>query len=460
MGRGWWARPWGWGCGGSRNSGVGWVGGHRARHAQALEPALGDRSGRADCRVVEVELPEDVEERISHVLLGVRPLRLLHRLRAGVGLGRVEASAAGRGATARGRGGCGQAQRRECGPWARARVGGRGKRSATGTARVSSLAARAADAAGAQAAALPLLAARAARACGACRRRGRASSTPYRRRCRRLSPRRCRPRRPRGPRPPPTPPPTARAPTPPPRPRRRAGRPCRSGRRAVALGERARRAARRGALAGAVAPPVALRRRRARATRAPPKRAAGQLAEVTESHSCQRAARVQGPPPAAPGGASAAPLAPSSAPPRPPTGTLRSSHWEAPTLPVGVPVGASQGPSGTCASPSGKSHWEKIKSHWGGETGRVAMQSAPRKASGSGEAALAGSHSDLPLGGAPLPCARQFLGYLPITPVAELSRSDSQNERMLRVARRSAAAMPSRPLEQRRTFVYCAPRSS
>ena len=31
---------------------------------------------------------------------------------------------------------------------------------------------------------------------------------------------------------------------------------------------------------------------------------------------------------------------------------------------------------------------------------------------------------------------------------------------MLRVARRSAAAMPSRPLEQRRTFVYCAPRSS
>ena len=47
---------------------------------------------------------------------------------------------------------------------------------------------------------------------------------------------------------------------------------------------------------------------------------------------------------------------------------------------------------------------------WGGaKRGEWELQSAPRKASGSGEAALAGSHSDLPLGGAPLPCARHFL---------------------------------------------------
>ena len=52
--------------------------------------------------------------------------------------------------------------------------------------------------------------------------------------------------------------------------------------------------------------------------------------------------------------------------------------------------------------------------------------------------------------------------HLVITPVAEQNfrEATSQNERMLRVARRSAAAMPSRPLEQRRTCVYCAPRSS
>ena len=310
-------------------------------------------------------------------------------------MGRVEASAAGRGATARGRGGCGQAQRRECGPWARARVGGRGKRSATGTARVSSLAARAADAAGAQAAALPLLAARAARACGACRRRGRASSTPYRRRCRRLSPRRCRPRRPRGPRPPPTPPPTARAPTPPPRPRRRAGRPCRSGRRAVALGERARRAARRGALAGAVAPPVALRRRRARATRAPPKRAAGQLAEVTAvtqlSACCQSAGPRLPPLPAARRPRHSRHLPPRLALPlgpcEAPTGRRRRSQWESQwelrkvpvglaQVPVGknqVPLGGRNGASGSCKArlekrvgaarrpspgPTRTSHWE------------------------------------------------------------------------------------------------------
>ena len=335
-------------------------------------------------------------------------------------MGRVEASAAGRGATARGRGGCGQAQRRECGPWARARVGGRGKRSATGTARVSSLAARAADAAGAQAAALPLLAARAARACGACRRRGRASSTPYRRRCRRLSPRRCRPRRPRGPRPPPTPPPTARAPTPPPRPRRRAGRPCRSGRRAAALGERARRAARRGALAGAVAPPVALRRRRARATRAPPKRAAGQLAEVTAvtqlSVCCQSAGPRLPPLPAARRPRHSRHLPPRLALPvgpcEAPTGRRRRSQWESQWELRKVPVGLAQVPVG---SPSGK----KSSPTGRAKRGEWELQSAPRKASGSGEAALAGSHSDLPLGGAPLPCARHFLTGTFLTPPTE-----------------------------------------
>ena len=87
------------------------------------------------------------------------------------------------------------------------------------------------------------------------------------------------------------------------------------------------------------------------------------------SHSCQRAASVQGPrlplPVGRPGGASAAPLAPSSAPPRPPSGTLRSSHWEAPTLPLGVPVGASQVPVGVSQVPVGvakrasKSEWER-----------------------------------------------------------------------------------------------------
>ena len=313
-----------------------------------------------------------------HVLLGVRPLRLLHRLRAGVGLGRVEASAAGRGATARGRGGCGQAQRRECGPWARARVGGRGKRSATGTARVSSLAARAADAAGAQAAALPLLAARAARACGACRRRGRASSTPYRRRCRRLSPRRCRPRRPRGPRPPPTPPPTARAPTPPPRPRRRAGRPCRSGRRAAALGERARRAARRGALAGAVAPPVALRRRRARATRAPPKRAAGQLAEVTAvtqlSACCQSARTASRRSRRRVGRATRAIFRPAS-----------PSHWDLAKLPLGGADAPTRSPSGSVA----RSQWEFRKSQWEVPVGKNQVPLGGRNgASGSCKARL------------------------------------------------------------------------
>ena len=53
--------------------------------------------------------------------------------------------------------------------------------------------------------------------------------------------------------------------------------------------------------------------------------------------------------------------------------------------------------------------WQKSSPTGGAKRGEWELQSAPRKASGSGEAALAGSHSDLPLGGAPLPCARHFL---------------------------------------------------
>ena len=142
-----------------------------------------------------------------------------------------------------------------------------------------------------------------------------------------------------------------------------------------------------------------------------------------QSHSCQRAARVQGPPPAAPGGASAAPLAPSSAPPRPPSGTLRNSHWEAPTLPLGVPVGASQGPSATCASPSGKSQWEKIKSHWEGETGRVGVAKRASKS----EWERRGGPRRVPLGPptgrrATTVRATLHLGYLPIERAKRIAR--------------------------------------
>ena len=98
------------------------------------------------------------------------------------------------------------------------------------------------------------------------------------------------------------------------------------------------------------------------------------------SHSCQRAAGVQGPrlplPVGRPGGASAAPLAPSSAPPRPPSGTCetptgrrRRSHsesqWELRKVPVGVsqvPVGVSQVPVGVpvgVAKRASKSEWER-----------------------------------------------------------------------------------------------------
>ena len=61
-------------------------------------------------------------------------------------------------------------------------------------------------------------------------------------------------------------------------------------------------------------------------------------------------------------------------------------------------MGLAQVPAGKKSSPTGRA-----------KRGEWELQSAPRKASGSGEAALAGSHSDLPLGGAPLPCARHFL---------------------------------------------------
>ena len=61
----------------------------RRFHAAQRPPSL--LSGRI------ARFLEDVAERISHVLLGVRPLRLLHRLRAEVGLGVVEPSAAERG---------------------------------------------------------------------------------------------------------------------------------------------------------------------------------------------------------------------------------------------------------------------------------------------------------------------------------------------------------------------------
>ena len=224
-------------------------------------------------------------------------------------------------------------------------------------------------------------------ACGVCRRLSRgASSTPSRRRWRRLSPRRCRPRRPRGRRPPPTPRPTARAPTPPPRPPRRAGRPCRSGRGAAALGERARGAARRVALAEVVAPPVALRRRRApptRATRAPSHGAAEQLAEVTAvtavrmrvlrecrdgASRARRASRRR---------VARAARAIFKAP-RPPTGSGGRVHWGGATLPVGGRASS----TGRYAIPSGT------------PTGSVRgasgdFQSAPRYASGSTGARLA-----------------------------------------------------------------------
>ena len=117
-----------------------------------------------------------------------------------------------------------------------------------------------------------------------------------------------------------------------------------------------------------------------------------------------------------PGGASPAPLAPSSGPPRPPSGSRGRAHWEAPTFPLGAfdaPTGSFassqwefQNPSG---NPSGNSQWE--------------FQSAPRKASGRtggaarggqgggspGEAALTGSHSEARVGAAPLLDPRHFL---------------------------------------------------
>ena len=74
------------------------------------------------------------------------------------------------------------------------------------------------------------------------------------------------------------------------------------------------------------------------------------------------------------------------------------SQWDLAKLPLGGADAPTRSPSGSFA----RSQWEFRKSQW-------ELQSAPRKASGSGEAALAGSHSDLPLGGAPLPCARHFL---------------------------------------------------
>ena len=55
-----------------------------------------------------------------------------------------------------------------------------------------------------------------------------------------------------------------------------------------------------------------------------------------------------------PGGASPAPLAPSSGPPRPPSGSRGRAHWELAALPLGV----SQAPTGSFAS----SQWEFRKS--------------------------------------------------------------------------------------------------
>ena len=258
-------------------------------------------------------------------------------------------------------------------------------------------------------------------ACGVCRRLSRgASSTPSRRRWRRLSPRRCRPRRPRGRRPPPTPRPTARAPTPPPRPPRRAGRPCRSGRGAAALGERARGAARRVALAEVVAPPVALRRRRAPPTRATG-RAVARSSRATRrghgGHSCQDegAARVQGRrlPRAA--------RVPAARRPRRSRHLQGASpsHWERRPRPLGrrdAASGRARKFHWTLRDSQWNSHWKCPEGEWGLSKCASIRQwehgGAPRPAEGGASARrgdLAGSHSPARVGGAPLPCARHFL---------------------------------------------------
>ena len=95
-----------------------------------------------------------------------------------------------------------------------------------------------------------------------------------------------------------------------------------------------------------------------------------------------------------PGGASPAPLAPSSGPPRPPSGSRGRAHWEAPTFPLGTcsfPTGRFENPSG---NPSGNSQWE--------------FQSAPRKASGrTGGAARGGQGGGSPGEAAPGPTRRR-----------------------------------------------------
>ena len=72
-----------------------------------------------------------------------------------------------------------------------------------------------------------------------------------------------------------------------------------------------------------------------------------------------------------PGGASPAPLAPSSGPPRPPSGSHGRAHWEAPTFPLGTcsfPTGRFENPSG---NPSGNFP--------GGESGRVGISKCASK---------------------------------------------------------------------------------
>ena len=128
-----------------------------------------------------------------------------------------------------------------------------------------------------------------------------------------------------------------------------------------------------------------------------------------------------------PGGASPAPLAPSSGPPRPPSGSRGRAHWEAPTF----PLGAFDAPTGSFAS----SQWEFSKiplsvplgTYWGASgsfkvrleqrvgarggrlahpTGTLAFGEAPSPGpTRRREAPSVCSHWEA----APLACARHFL---------------------------------------------------